>query len=1072
MSRALWIGSLGTLALCFAIAWTTAGQAADPPSSDAAKRSFSGAVGMQREKQFGLAIDEYRDFLKKFPDDPLAARARHYLGVCLIEEKRSPEAVEVLTELVEKKPDFQWLDEVLLNLGNAQYNIALADKKQAGFAAAAESYSKLLKKYPDSRFAAIAHYSQGECYFAQGNKESAAAAYAKALEKTAKKQPGDKKADDKSDLRPDVLYALGATQLDLNQPAAAATTFATFLTEFPEHPLITRIVMLQGDALYQQQKYDEATKMFARAAADAKFSEADRAMMRQGDCLTALKQFAAAAELFTSVASRFPQSSSAKKVPLLAGNRFYLAGDWGNSVKWLKQVVEGGSADAPQAGHWLARAYLQLKQPAEALAVVDKLLPQAAKSEFLADLKMDRADTLYDLPARRPEAVAAFAAVAKDFPKSQQASQALFNAAWAALNIEKYDEALLHARAFVAAYPKSPLLTSAKTIEADSLLHLKKPSEAATLYRELIDKNESHAERDGWHVLLAWSLRRDQKHSEVVTLLEPMAGKLKPDRQAEALYLLGASRFAQKQYAKAGVDLKASLTADPKWTQADEVGLLLARCQQQLGNTKDAEAGLRRVLAEHTQSPALDRVHLCLGELLSSAKNYPAAAAEFEKVLKNWQQSSVVPQVLYSLGWTQLLRQQYAPASETFTTLIEKHPKNELTPLARFARGQALRASGKNAEAVADLTAFLAAQPSREDKSGALLERGLAEIDLGRPDDAVKSLELVLTEDPKYKSLDKVLYNLGWAQRGVKKESDAAATFGRLAKEYPDSTLIAGALLQVGKHQSAQKDFAAATKSYAASLEKARANNQRELLELGTHNLAWSHYYQGNHEKAREAFAAQLKEFPQGPLAVDATFMEAECLLKLGKLSEAAVAYKRVLANPPKSATNQVLAMLHAAQVAAQQKQWDDALALLTDANKKFPDAACKAELLYELGWVNQNQKQLDDANKFYEQVVDLTDSEVGARARLMLGEIKFEKGDHAGAIRDFFKVFRSGYPNAPASYNRWKAQATFEAASCFEALKKPSEALTYYQEVIAKYPKSEVAPFARKRVADLKRPS
>ena len=98
-----------------------------------------------------------------------------------------------------------------------------------------------------------------------------------------------------------------------------------------------------------------------------------------------------------------------------------------------------------------------------------------------------------------------------------------------------------------------------------------------------------------------------------------------------------------------------------------------------------------------------------------------------------------------------------------------------------------------------------------------------------------------------------------------------------------------------------------------------------------------------------------------------------------------------------------------------------------------------------------------------------MTGREVGARARLMLGEIKFQRGDHTAAIRDFFKVFRTDYPDAPESFNRWKAQAEYEAARCFEVLKKSDQAVKYYQEVVDHYPKSQVAPLARKRVEALK---
>ncbi|MCE9546897.1 MAG: tetratricopeptide repeat protein [Planctomycetia bacterium] len=1075
MMRLRRAGSLGVLLLCL-LALPLLAHAAEKQSSEAAKRKFSDAVGMQREKQFNLAIDEYREFLKRFPQDPLAARARHYLAVCLIEDKRNPEAVETLTELVEASPDFEWLDEAYLNLGNAQYNLALAEKKPQGFATAAATYGKLLKKFPDSRFAAAALYSQGECLFAEGRKDAAVTAYAGALEKlnkaiAASKTSPAKGTDETAAMRADVLNALGATQLELNKPAEAAATFATFLTDYPTHAIATRIAMLQGDALFQQQKYGEAQKLFARAAADAKFPQADRAMMREADCLSAEKQFAQAADIFAAVAEKFPQSPAAQRVPLLAGNRYFLSGNYPAAIKWLSKVAQPGTKESAQAAHWLARAHLELKQPAEALAVLEKQLAEknAAAGEVLIDLKLDQADALYDLPARRAESVAAYAAVAQQHPQAPQAAQALFNAAWAAVNLEKYDEALKHAQAFKAAFPNSPLATSAQALEADSLLNLNKPGEAAGLYRALIAKNPSSKELLRWQILLAWALRREQKHADVVTLLEPLVEKLQADRQAEAYYLLGASRFAQSQFKAARSDFKASLKADPNWTQSDEALLLLARCDQQLGNLKEAQAELRRLIAEQPKSPALDRAHYHLGEVLAAAPDYPAAAAEYQQVLKSWPSSRVVPQALYALGWTQLLRQAYAPAAESFTILIDKHPSHELVAPARFARAQALRAQGKNNEAVADLAAFLATHPPREDLSGALLERGQAEIDLQRPADAVKTLEAILADDPKYKNADKVLYNLGWAQRGAKHDAEAAAAFARLAKEYPDSPLLAGALVQLGEYQSAQKDYEAAAKSYSAALAKARPTDQKDLVELASHKLAWCHFYRGENEKARDGFAAQRKEFPNGSLAIDATFMEAECLLKLEAYDDAAAAYARVLAKPPQSPTNQVLAMLHAAQVASQRKKWDDALQLLTDAQKKFPEAPCKAEMLYELGWVNQNLKQLDKAAPLYEQVTDMTDAEVGARARLMLGELKFQQGDHAGAIRDYFKVFRTGYPNAPASYNRWKAQAAYEAARCFEVLKKPSEAQTYYQEVLDKYPQSELAPLARKRVAVLK---
>ena len=64
-----------------------------------------------------------------------------------------------------------------------------------------------------------------------------------------------------------------------------------------------------------------------------------------------------------------------------------------------------------------------------------------------------------------------------------------------------------------------------------------------------------------------------------------------------------------------------------------------------------------------------------------------------------------------------------------------------------------------------------------------------------------------------------------------------------------------------------------------------------------------------------------------------------------------------------------------------------------------------------------------------------------------MIGEIQFEQKKHADAIRTFYEVMY-GY-----SYPEWQASATYEAARCYEVLKKPTQAVKLYQELVEKYP-------------------
>jgi TolA-binding protein len=135
---------------------------------------------------------------------------------------------------------------------------------------------------------------------------------------------------------------------------------------------------------------------------------------------------------------------------------------------------------------------------------------------------------------------------------------------------------------------------------------------------------------------------------------------------------------------------------------------------------------------------------------------------------------------------------------------------------------------------------------------------------------------------------------------------------------------------------------------------------------------------------------------------------------------------------------------------------------LLDQGADKYPKSPYASETLYEAGWAQQNLGKLDDALALYQQVVGQSGAlghEAAARAQFMIGEIQFEKKIHDEAIRSFFKVI-GGY-----SFPQWQAEATYEAARCFEVLKKPSQAVKLYKELIERYPESDKVPLAQKRV-------
>jgi TolA-binding protein len=371
----------------------------------------------------------------------------------------------------------------------------------------------------------------------------------------------------------------------------------------------------------------------------------------------------------------------------------------------------------------------------------------------------------------------------------------------------------------------------------------------------------------------------------------------------------------------------------------------------------------------------------------------------------------------------------------------------------------------KYKEAIADVQAFLKSEPKGADRSDALLVEAMANASLGNHEAAAAEFQAVLRDDPGYSGVDRVLYELAWAQLALKQEDAAAATFARLATEHPQSPLAAESLYRVGERHYQRHEYAAAAEAYARA---ATSSGKSELGEKAAYYLAWAQYQLGKFDESERAFESLLAAFPAGPHRDDAEFMSAECQFRQNKFEPAWAAYQKFLARPTGAANSRQFAMFHAGEAAGQLGRWQDGASVLQRALKEFPDAPNAAEVAFELAACKLKLGDETEAYQLYEQAAD-ADREVGARARFMMGESHFGKKNFQDAIRQFMKVaYGYGYPSSSDAVKKWQADAMFEAARCFENLRKLDDAKKSYTEVLEKYPASPRAAAAKARLQEL----
>jgi len=1031
-------------------------------SSQEATLFFSDVVNYQNAGEFELAADEWKKFVEKFPNDPLAAKAQNYLAVCQLQLKKYADATTNFETVLKKYPQADFREEAMLNLASANYAWA-QNGNEAKYKEAAARFSDLLKQFPKTEYADQAQYFRGESLYLSGQKEQSIAAY----DQLVKSYP-------QSSLAPDALYAKGVTLEELQKYAEAQKAYDAFLASYADNPLATEVTMRKGEALLQQNQFAEAEKLFQQASQQEGFELADHAMYRLAYCALQRDELMKAGNAYARIPLDFPQSSYAPEATMLAGRCYYRAERLDDAARWLAAAGRRGGEYEVEAAHWLARVYLQQGKPAEAEALAKAILPKASGNAFLVDLKMDLADAFYEQPGRTQESISLYERIAKDHPDTPEAPQALYNAAFAALETRDFAKASSLSDQFEKQYPQDESRLDAMYVGAEAKLQTDQLAEAEKALKTLINEGKSRPEAARWRLRLALTQYLQNKFADVEKTVASVRSTLKDaDLLAQANYLVGASAFQQGELDKAQKALEASVKASTSWAQADEARLMLSRTLHAKGNTSGAIEEARRIVSSYPKSQILDQVHFRLGEFLFAAGRYDDAAAAYAEVISKSPKSTLVPHALYGQAWAYLKQPNPAKADAAFGELIGKHGGHELIVDAYTGRAIARRSEGKFQEAIDDLNQVIAKSKDTGQKLEAEYLKGVSLVDAKNPAEAEKVFTSIHQQDPQFASDDKVLYELAWAQRAQGKMDAANGSFQQLAKAHPKSPLAAEAMYHVGESYYAKDNFAEAETWYTSSANQAKAP---EIGEKALYKQAWSQYQQGKTKEALDRFGSQIAKYPNGSLASDAIFMQGECFYKDKQYDAALDSYSRVDPKRLSSDEMQSLLMLNAGQAASQQKLWGEAKKWFTQLVEQLPNSPLLGETYYELGWANYNEKNTPEAITYFDKAAGESRGLAGARARFMLGEIYFEQKKYDEALGQFKRVvYGFGGEQSLESVKPWQAKCAYEIGRCNEvqiriasAAQKAEfieEAKKFYSLVVQRYPQAPEAKLAQARL-------
>lgn len=1038
------------VAACVAVA-----QEAKPPAEEPGIDRFYSANALYNRKLYLVAVREYEEFIKQYPNHSRVENAKYGLALSLYAVGRYKDAEPVVAGLVERA---KVGDPMHLTLLLGQCRI-----KTGKFAEAVKAFESVVNGTADKHKPA-AMAGLAETMFAQGK-----------WDETVKWAGNLQKADPKGPFTARALYqqAYAHQQLRQYEPAVAlldglsqsATNDAAFATQ---------VVFLLGECYREMGRFADAASRYAAAVQTAEGDAAAELQYRLGVALLEQAKHQEALQALGKALQMKPPQSLADKINLHIGRTHVETRDFQGAVQTLGPLAKGKdrNAAAAEAVLWLARAYARQGRMAEAAKTLSDAIPAYADSPLQADFYFDLAN-LQMQDGKYDEAAKTFETLARQFPKWPQNNDLVRLQGVCLHHLRRYEESLKKADEFLDRFPNDKQAGEVRFLRAENLFLLNRLEESAKVYAEVATTATGGANAAAATFRLAMTHYKTNNFEKAIEIAEPLSKRTyREEVFAPLFFVLGDASFRMQRWGDAVRYLETFLKDNKKGADnLDTAAIEMAVANMNLGQTNAASETLRGFARQFPDSPHRALAQSEMGRILYERGVGKEAREELESLLRNFPQSPQRADAFYYLGWIAKGEKKDEEAAARFDALLKQFPKDRRGPDAALQKALALLSLEKYPEAQAALEELTRLFPNHPRTDIALFSRGVALARQQMWQEAGRQFEKFLEKYPKADTADRAVYELAWCERGLKKPADAVRRYDQLLTSYPDSELAIKARAERSELTFDAKEFEQTILELRRALESAKEPALREEV---LYRLGAAQFNKGDHEDAARSFESFVTDFPNSRLAASAAFQAGESRLKTDDARKARDHFAAAVgkSGPDAKANVNVRdakvyepALVRLAETHALLLEWEASDRRYEELLRQFPKSQFARLAKFGRGWALENLRKYDEALVFFRDVVGQQQKDpLAARCQLHIGECLFGQKKYDDALAELVRV------ETTYRIPEWSAKALLEMGRVLDARGDAARAEAQYKEVMRLYPKEAAAKTARERLDALRK--
>ncbi|MEW5692123.1 MAG: tetratricopeptide repeat protein [Candidatus Hydrogenedentota bacterium] len=857
--------------------------AEDIPSSIV--RPFNFAIGLYKQEIYDGAIEEFEDFLKKYPETAISDDALFWLAMAYWRNNNIEKAIQNFNDYLDKYPAEKYTEYTISYLGLIYFENNMIDS-------GIKTMNVLLDKFPDNTIVADALFNSGVKLY-NDNRFDIALNIFDILARV--------KAD--KNFMSKVKYYEGLAYLKKKDYDKADIKLKEILDLKPEDTIIFASGMfLRGEIEYNKGNYKKALEYYEKILQD--FGDVSSVIpgvyYSLGWTYSQLKEYRRGADYFLRLFKEFPQDKNTPHSLFRASNLLLQLGEMDESIKILEELIVRYEESSLLSEAYYTLGYLYYNK-GDYLTAKNIFLKLYSISKNIDKENEKRAlymlgESFYKL--RNYNTTIQYTSLYLDKYSNEPMllSKVLMTRAWAYKELEDYEPALKDYQTIInidATTTKTEAIfrmgeiyynkknwDKAKEYFTDLInnykdsefvehsyfarglcyLKLKMFKESIADFLKLIELYPDSEHRDDAYMDIGWAYFRTEQYENAILYFDKVSDK--NENYLQAVYQIGECYFNIKNYDTAIEFYHKVIALDPNTPLSDDASYGIGISYLHKKSFDRGIAILENFINKFPESDLVENVRMVLGDHFASLNNTDSAIYHYNKIISSKKVERLKEETFLKLGQMYQQKNDIQKAVGYYDSVISLN--STLKSKAILLKGLLYKNLGKLNEAISQFRMIVEHRIDEALMQRCYYELGYLYSNLSEWEIAKKYYIKAIELDGYYKA-DAYL-GLGMVYY-ILENFDTAINNYISAIDYGNEDVGSRAQFWLGQTYYAMQKFDRAIKEFLKIfiLYKESGNADYALLRI-----AESYQMLNDYVKAKDYYERVIKEYPDSNYANEA----------------------------------------------------------------------------------------------------------------------------------------------------------------------------------------------------------